>query len=250
MYVKEMIELHNVRPKGILHVGAHKAEELEEYTSNQFANGGMIYWIEAIPSLAKELMDSLDPTKNKVINAVVWNQNNVEMTFNISSKTASSSILDFGTHQDTYPDIKVVEKLKVFTSRLDSLFSEGDHFEIIIFDIQGAELQAIEGAGDVLKNVKWIFTEVSKKQLYKESALVEDLDQLLDELGFERVFTIWESSLGWGDALYARRGIHHQSPGQRVKSLRKWSTRKIRWLIPQSFYPILVRIKSRITKYR
>ena len=31
MYVKELIKLHNVRPIGILHVGAHLAEENSEY---------------------------------------------------------------------------------------------------------------------------------------------------------------------------------------------------------------------------
>jgi len=239
-----MIELHNVRPRGILHVGAHKAEELEEYTSNNFAHGGKYIWIEAIPSLASALQSRLDPKQNKVINAVIWNKDNVEMTFNISSKTASSSILDFGTHKETYPDITVTEKVKVKTSRLDSVLTEQDLFEMIIFDIQGAELQAIDGALDSLKKVKWIFTEVSKEQVYKDSALVGELDSRLSELGFERVFTIWERSLGWGDALYARKGIHHQTRVQKLKSLLKWCIRFMRWLIPQSFYPALVKIKG------
>jgi FkbM family methyltransferase len=246
MYVKEMIELHDVRPKGILHVGAHKAEELSEYLEQNFNNGEKIYWVEAIPKLAQELQDKLDPKLNTVINAVVWNVNDVEMEFNVSSKTASSSILEFGTHLQTYPDITVVEKIKVRTSRLDSILTKKDKFELIVFDIQGAELQAIQGAGELLESVKWIFTEVSKKQVYEGSALVGDLDQELKKLGFERVFTVWERSLGWGDALYARQGIHTPSFEQRLRSFGKWLNRFARWLVPQSLYPSLVKIKQSI----
>jgi hypothetical protein len=35
------------------------------------------------------------------------------LTFNISSNSQSSSILQMGTHADTYPDVKVTEKLAV-----------------------------------------------------------------------------------------------------------------------------------------
>lgn len=40
MYVKELIDLYNVRPIGILHVGAHLAEEETEYRLNEYDNGG------------------------------------------------------------------------------------------------------------------------------------------------------------------------------------------------------------------
>ena len=243
MYVKEMIQLHDVRPNGILHIGAHKAEELEEYTSNCFNGNGRIFWVEAIPDLALDLKNRLDPKLNSVYNAVIWNEDDVEMTFNITSKTASSSVLEFGTHAETYPDISVQEKIQVRTKRIDSLFSREDKFEIMILDIQGAELQAIQSTGDLINDIKWIFTEVSKSQVYKGSALVSELDAELQKLGFERVFTVWERSLGWGDALYARKGLHSPSLIQKIESAKMWLIRLIRWLIPNSLYPLLVSIK-------
>lgn len=69
MYVKELINLHNVRLIGILHVGAHLAEENSEYRLNKYDNGGGIIWVEAIPKIAEEIKSKLDPRVNKVY----WN---------------------------------------------------------------------------------------------------------------------------------------------------------------------------------
>ena len=70
-------------------------------------------------------------------------------------------------------------------------------------DIQGAELEALTGMGDLLTQVRWIFTEVNRREMYAGIPIVAELDEFLSRKGFRRVVTLWNPA-GWGDALYVR----------------------------------------------
>jgi len=247
MHVRELMELHNVRPNGLLHVGAHhaeEAEEAEEYIENGLNGQGKITWVEAQSEFAKEIELRLDSKVHKVLCAVAWNVSNVPMTFKITSKSASSSLFDLGLHSKIYPDIKVIETLNVMTVRLDELLDATIGFDMVILDIQGAESQAIDGLGERIKEVKWIFTEISRNELYEGSTLVDDFDRQLAHLGFKRVFTVWDRKAGWGDALYARETIYQVSGLQRIRSTLKRFSRCVRSYIPQKLFPVMVRVKS------
>lgn len=244
MCVKELINLYNVKPYGVLHVGAHFAEENEEYRINNFDNGGGIIWVEAIPKIADVIKKKLDPNTNKIYCAAVWNYDGIEMELNVTSKTASSSLLSLGEHLSTYPEIYVEEKVLVKTARLDTLLKNDDNYELLVLDIQGAEDRAIEGIGVKISNVNYIFMEVSKRELYIGTKLVYDMDKFLSQLGFKRVFTAWDRRAKWGDALYIRNEIFNQTLNQRFHSKRKAFQRQIRQWIPLQFFPLLVKIKK------
>ena len=66
LYIREFVRLHNLNPIGVLHVGAHQAEESDEYLQNGFADANPIIWIEAQNELVEVLRSKLDPTRNKV----------------------------------------------------------------------------------------------------------------------------------------------------------------------------------------
>tara|TARA_B100000945_G_C20009056_1_gene424592 strand:- start:211 stop:408 length:198 start_codon:yes stop_codon:yes gene_type:complete len=51
--IKVLIQKFKINIKGILHVGAHNCEELNDYISNNI-NISNIYWIEALPELVKK----------------------------------------------------------------------------------------------------------------------------------------------------------------------------------------------------
>jgi len=57
--------------------------------------------------------------------------------------------------------------------------------------------------GDLLTQVRWIFTEVNRREMYAGIPLVAELDEFLSRQGFRRVVTLWYPA-GWGDALYVR----------------------------------------------
>ena len=165
-------------------------------------------------------------------------------TFHVTSKSASSSLFDLDEHKTLYPEIGIVREIQVNTSRLDSILSPNDVFDFVVLDIQGAESQAIEGLGQRINSVKWIFTEVSKRKLYTGGTLYRDLDSQLRELGFKRVFTAWDRRAGWGDALYARSSTYAVSMRQLLLIQLSKLLRLTRSYIPEWAFPVLVKLKK------
>jgi FkbM family methyltransferase len=193
----------NINPEGVLHVGAHTAEEWPDY---QRFNWAPITWVEAQPELAKELQSRLPPESNNVYIAAVWSKPGIPMELKIANSKGSSSLLDFNTHSVEHPDIVVESKLSVVTTTLDELIPYTTKFQLIVIDIQGVELEALKGFKDRLELVRWIYCEVNKKELYKNCAKVEDIDLFLKQFGFKRHLTRWTIH-GWGDALYVNQGF-------------------------------------------
>ena len=77
------------------------------------------------------------------------------------------------------------------------------------FDIQGAELLALKGAGDLLKYADALYLEVNTEEVYKNCARLNEMDDFLKDKGFMRVaLSIYKNGSGiedgWGDALYMR----------------------------------------------
>ena len=204
---QELSKIYGVHPNGVLHVGAHLAEEAKDYETVDWKP---IIWIEANPVIASNFRDLGLGPRHHLIEAAIWNENNIEKELNISSNSQSSSFLDFGTHIQSYPDINYTHKLTLRTSRLDSIFSAEELPNFVNLDLQGVELQAIQGLGDLIRNVKWIYVEVNRQEVYKGCTLIKDLDQFLGARGFKRIATRWIVSAGWGDALYFNT-LHGQS---------------------------------------
>lgn len=250
MYMREFVALHNLSPVGVLHVGAHKAEEIEEYISCGFDSENPIIWVEAQESLANQLKSNLDSKKNKIYQAVAWNRSGEELTFHITSKSASSSLFELGQHKEIYPDIEVEMSASVRTSRLDEVLDLDDVFDFVVLDIQGAELQALQGLGQRIAQVNWIFTEISRRELYKGATQFCDLEKFLLGNGYKRVFTSWDRKAGWGDALYVRRETYRTSMVQGALIRLSIVRRFVRTFIPQFLFPHLVRMKRVINRSR
>lgn len=183
-----------------LHVGAHKGEELSLYERAKFRR---VDWVEGQPDLCDALRATLPPERHKVYQAYVWSASGVEKRFRVTNNSQSSSLLPLGTHADYYPRVKVTQEISVKTSRLDDLIKNA-RYTFINLDIQGAELEALKGMGDLISATQIVYTEVNREPLYEGCALVGDLDGWLGGLGFSRVVTKWTSK-GWGDAIYVRK---------------------------------------------
>ena len=195
--VLELQRYWSVRPRSLVHIGAHDAEELISY---QRAGWNQVTWIEAQPSRILVLKNKL-PSHHKLIQAAVWDLSDLIMT-----NTESTSLLELGTHAQEHPDIKLKTSIEVRTQTLENLLRDELCPEMIALDIQGAELHALRGYGERLREVKWIYCEVNRRELYQGCAFVEELDAYLEGFGFTRSFTKWTRH-GWGDALYTNRSI-------------------------------------------
>lgn len=191
------------KPKGIIHIGAHKMEERSSYLDCGIEN---IIWIEANPFLTKN-NEQIISKSEKIFQYAISDQDNKIYDFKITNNGESSSILDLNLHKYHHPDIHVIDSISVNSKRIDTLVKENciniKDYDFVNIDIQGAELLALKGFGSLLKNIKYIYTEVNTNYLYKECCLINEIDDYLSKFNFRReetLLTQWE----WGDALYLK----------------------------------------------
>jgi FkbM family methyltransferase len=198
--VRELTKFWSVNPSSLVHVGAHNAEELEQYTD---AGWNQVTWIEAQPSRIQGLRERI-PSHHKLIQAAVWHEEGIKLKLNIMTNTESTSLLKLGTHAIEHPTVTFVETVDVITETLKNILRDERTPDLIALDIQGAELNAIRGFGERITDVKWVYCEVNSEELYEGCCLVSDLDNYLQRYGFKRSVTRWTSH-GWGDALYVNK---------------------------------------------
>ena len=179
-------EKYNLNLKNILHVGAHEAQELDDYIK---CGAEKIHWVEANIDLAAKLANRLDKSIHKVSNAVVSNEDNKEVIFKIANNTQSSSILDLGEHSNLFPDIYYVSEEKRLTKTLNSILIEDkflDNINFLNIDIQGAELLALQGLSDHLDSIESIYIEINDSEVYKNCSQTNEIDKFLNKFNFER----------------------------------------------------------------
>ena len=95
----------------------------------------------------------------------------------------------------------------VKNKRMDTYYNENNiplnFANFLNIDIQGAELLALKGMGDILYNFDYVYTEVNKNYIYKNCAIIEEIDNYLSNYNFKRVETCW-TNYEWGDAFYIK----------------------------------------------
>jgi hypothetical protein len=109
-----------------------------------------------------------------------------------------------------YPQITFTDEIDVTTTRLDSILKETDLPNFLNLDIQGVELQALRGLGQLINHLDYIYVEINFKEVYRGCTKLANLDEFLIQNHFERVITRRYLRHGWGEALYIRSGIVHE----------------------------------------
>jgi FkbM family methyltransferase len=195
-------------PKGVIHIGAHLLEERDAYLRNGIKK---ILWVEGNPSIFNQI-SSINDNNNieyeKVVNHIISDVDDVEYDFKITNNGQSSSILDLDRHKIFHPEVSVVSSIKLKSKRMDTLIEEIslniDNFNFINLDIQGVELLALKGFGDLLNKIDFVYTEVNVGYVYKDCALITEIDEYLSSFGFSRTETHL-TEMEWGDAFYVKK---------------------------------------------
>ena len=198
----QLIRKYNINFKGILHVGAHECEELNDY--ERYISRDKILWIEALPGKIQLCKDRY-PGIN-IENAIVSDKIE-DVVFKVSNNGQSSSILDFGLHSHYHPHVHYITAFNGKTSLLQDILPKYNiNYNFLNFDIQGAELKALKGMENYLHNVDYLYTEVNSDYVYKDCALVTELDDYLNQFGLHRIETKW-TEYKWGDAFYIKQNL-------------------------------------------
>jgi FkbM family methyltransferase len=114
----------------------------------------------------------------------------------------SSSILQPEKHLDLIDFISFPREISVKSITLKTFFQKEAlaHVDIMQIDVQGAELMVLKGAEEKMKDVKIIWIEVSKVELYKGQPLLSTVDQFMKSKGF---MLVKDTLSGFqGDRLY------------------------------------------------
>jgi len=199
--ISRILQSKNITINGVLHIGAHDCEELECYHKFGLHSEDVI-WIDAIPSKVEEAQKRGIPN---VYNAVISDKDDQDVIFNVTNNVQSSSILELGTHIYEHPSVICVDKVECKSITVDTFFERNgidcSKYNFWNFDIQGAELMALKGSINAIKYAKALYLEVNEKELYKNCALIGEIDSFLSQYHFTRVLTTITQH-GWGDALY------------------------------------------------
>ena len=190
--------------KGIVHIGAHYGEEIQEYVDNG------IQKITVFEPLSKNF-DVLSKRLQNVnadiegYQVALGSKKGTATMFLSSNDAQSSSILKPKQHLELHPDVSFDGTEEVEVSLLDE-YDIGDS-NFINIDVQGYELEVFKGGKKTLENIDYVYCEVNRDEVYEGAPMVEELDEFLGTYGFERVETHWpETYYTWGDALYIKKG--------------------------------------------
>lgn len=219
-----ILQKYNLKPKGVIHVGAHWAEEHDEYLKDGIER---FVYIEpckdAFITMVKKFstVNDVEYEKVKHVLGISLTLNGGITLMNIAcgsekkedvmyvshaNQGQSNSLLQPSLHLHQHPEVQFTEAEAVRVIPLDDLSINKEGYDMLAMDVQGYEGEVLKGATETLKHIDIVYTEVNRGETYKGNALIEELDELLAD--FERVETHWPSpNWTWGDAIYIRKTL-------------------------------------------
>lgn len=196
------ITKHKLHAAGVIHVGAHWGQEYETYVKMGITRMVFIEPASHAYSILKGKFGNklgIDLMQCALGSRLGSARLNIEK----QNQGQSNSILEMGTHLTQHPGIHFTETEEVPVLTLDIIYQPG--YDLLVIDVQGYEKEVLDGGRQVLKNFKYIYSEVNREDVYRGCARVEEIDLLLDAHGFKRMATQWVG--GWGDALYIKKNL-------------------------------------------
>jgi FkbM family methyltransferase len=197
----DIVKKYTMNISGVIHIGAHYGEEINSYL-NQGVKDIVLF---------EPLLENFNVIERNVSNldaniighqVALGNENrNIQMHL-ASNNLESSSILKPKLHLIQHGHITFNGTEEVEMKKLDDFNYQTYNF--INMDVQGYELEVLKGATETLKFVDYVYCEVNRDEVYEGNAMIEDIDNFLQQYNMKRVETSWWDDGNWGDALYIK----------------------------------------------
>lgn len=204
MWIYNLFDKWNIKPKGIIHIGAHLCQEREIY-KNAGCDDSSVLWIEGNPDIynrARQMFPDIN-----IYNALISDKDSTVDFIVTNNDGASSSFLELGEHLIHHPDVFEVERKKMKTIDFGSFVSDNNidmnMYDFLIMDIQGAELHALKGMIPLFKYFNGIYLEVNNSEIYKKCGQLPEIIDFLKQHGFD-MKDIHMTQWNWGDAYFSR----------------------------------------------
>lgn len=168
---------------------------------------GTIYAFEPSPETYDKLVGTVSNLSNvKTFNCALSNLNG-QFSFYLAGG-ASSLRKPSKCFNDDYFHADLEHPIVVSAKKLDDWAAENGIHEIdfLWFDMEGNEINALNGSLESLKRVKLIYTEVNFQRFWEEGAIYQELKAWLAENGFEQIWI--EYVPDWhGNALFLNKQL-------------------------------------------
>ena len=195
---QDLVRKYNFQIEGVLHIGASEGQEAIEYHN---LKAKRVVWIEAIPWVYDKLVRHISKFQGQeALNYCIGETEGKWIAFNEANNGGqSSSILELGTHKIVHPEVKYINKTSMQTRRIDKIDHDFSGLDFLNIDLQGAEMLALKGMGDMIDQFKYAYLEVNWKELYKGCALFPEIVQFMKDKGFVYKESLQAGATGWGD---------------------------------------------------
>ena len=201
----ELVRRYKISPSQIIHVGACEGLDVPEY---KILGIPKITLVEAMPDKASALRKRYAHDEQvQIIQAAASDTSNKTVTF-YPLDYGSSSLLKpkIESLQRIFADFIEVEPITVQTMRIDDIETSDMSKIMLIIDVQGAELQVLEGSIGALKKTVLIKVEVSTQTYYEGQCYQNEVALFLKSRGFTKVSQRISKKMGQGDAIFMQRG--------------------------------------------
>jgi 2-O-methyltransferase len=177
---------------------------------------GMVVSIEASPR-EYEILSSRTATYSniKAFNMALSDHDGHEVIYILKRDIGQNSILEPASGE-----LKDYDRWEIPCSTIDSLAKRNnlDRIDMMWLDMEGAELQALRNAEEILRTTSVVYTEVSPSGMkgHKNACTYDDLRMWLEERGFvvERELVPWS---GGGNVLFVRKSLSLPAEGRRFR---------------------------------
>ena len=198
---KDLVKKYNMHISGIIHVGAHYGEEVQDYIDEGVQDMILFEPLSENFDILKENVRDLNGNIEGYQVALGTQREGTTTMYVSDNEKQSSSILKPKVHLTHHPNVKFPTTEEVELATLDQYFCYNYNF--INMDVQGYELEVLRGGLETLKQVDYVYCEVNRDEVYEHNAYVQEIDEFLSDYDMIRVETDWAGDI-WGDALYIK----------------------------------------------
>jgi len=191
----------------ILEAGAHMG--YDTYGLAKIWSKSKVYAFEPVPSLYMELRERTKMLENVMTyNFALGNENgNLDIHISGGSSTASSSVLMPTVHMEMFPSVTFDNRISVPIKKVsDWAKTESiSVIDLLWLDMQGFEVYALQGFGELLPKVRVIYTELCRKELYSGMFTQDAYIEFLGKSGFELISLTGDGEIN--DGIFVNRSI-------------------------------------------
>lgn len=200
--------VENIKPESVF-IEAGAASGTDTLWFSQKFPKGKIFAFEPLSVSYNTTLQRVSHCKNVEVHNVALGLTESTEQLYVSSNKVSSSLLRPTGHIKFHPRVSFENKSTVKTINLDNFVKDNNIEEVdfMWLDMQGYEPTVLSHSPETLAKTKYLYSEVSLKEMYANSILYDEFKSWLKERGFGVLheFLYWEDM---GNVLFYNENYH------------------------------------------